>query len=249
MARETPSRAAGGRLAAVCCFLASLILTLVASAASVYFNAVDRQLFTNALLNNVDYTALGMDESSMRSFADETIRFLTDEQDSWEPQIVVAGFPASRFIPQAFRDHMVTVKGWVSAAVTLLLTGCALVAALLACALVGAGKGGGFRSRAYYAGVVPPVLLVGGVALWARLDFNGMWALLHRTLIPDGIFPADELVMRLFPETLFSAYLPPVLLLLGLMLAAVLVLPLILSPISAQIAQSRAEAHNSGARR
>ena len=43
--------------------------------------------------------------------------------------------------------------------------------------------------------------------------------MLHRTLIPDGIFPADELVMQLFPETLFSAYLPPVLLMLVLMLA------------------------------
>ena len=62
-----------------------------------------------------------------------------------------------------------------------------------------------------------------------------------RQLIPDGIFPADELVMRLFPETLFSAYLPPVMLMLVLMLAAVLVLPLIRSPVSARIAQARVE--------
>lgn len=52
-----------------------------------------------------------------------------------------------------------------------------------------------------------------------------MWEMLHRTLIPDGIFPADELVMQLFPETLFSAYLPPVLLMLVLMLAAVRAAP------------------------
>ena len=45
------------------------------------------------------------DEDSVRSFADETILFLTDAQDSWEPSITVAGFPASRFIPQSFRDH------------------------------------------------------------------------------------------------------------------------------------------------
>ena len=105
------------------CFLASFLLVLVAAGACVYFNAVDRQLFETALLENVDYAALGMDADSMRSFAEETILFLTDAQDSWEPSITVAGSPASRFIPQNFRDHMVTVKGWVSAASALLVCG------------------------------------------------------------------------------------------------------------------------------
>ena len=39
----------------------------------------------------------------------------------------------------------------------------------------------------------------------------------------------------------FSAYLPPVLILLVLMLAAVMVLPLILSPVNLRIAQARAQ--------
>ena len=60
------------------CFLASFLLVLVAAGACVYFNAVDRQLFETALLENVDYVALGMDADSMRSFAKETILFLTD---------------------------------------------------------------------------------------------------------------------------------------------------------------------------
>ena len=231
-----PRRGAFGR-----CFIASFLLVLMAAAASVYLNAVDRQLFETTLLENVDYAVLGMDEDSVRSFADETILFLTDAQDSWEPSITVAGFPASRFIPQSFRDHMVTVKGWVSAATSVFLCGAATVIVLLAWALAGAGRRGGFSSRGYYVGTIVPLLLIAGVGLWASLDFSGMWEMLHRTLIPDGIFPADELVMRLFPETLFSAYLPPVLLMLVLMLAAVLVLPLILSPVSARIAQSRAE--------
>ena len=231
-----PRRGAFGR-----CFIASFLLVLMAAAASVYLNAVDRQLFETTLLENVDYAVLGMDEDSVRSFADETILFLTDAQDSWEPSITVAGFPASRFIPQSFRDHMVTVKGWVSAATSVFLCGAAAVIALLAWALATSGRRGGFSMQGYYAGTIVPLLLIAGVGLWASLDFGGMWEMLHRTLIPDGIFPADELVMQLFPETLFSAYLPPVLLMLVLMLAAVLVLPLILSPVSARIAQSRAE--------
>ena len=229
------------RGAFVRCFIASFLLVLLAAAASVYFNAVDRQLFEKALLENVDYAALAMDEDSVRSFAGETILFLTDAQDSWEPRITVAGFPASRFIPQDFRDHMVTVKGWVSAASTLLVCGAAAAVLLLAWALATSGRRGGFSMQGYYAGTLLPLLFIAGVGLWASLDFGGMWEMLHRTLIPDGIFPADELVMRLFPETLFSAYLPPVLLMLVLMLAAVLVLPLILSPVSARIAQSRAQ--------
>lgn len=231
-----PRRGAFGR-----CFIASFLLVLMAAAASVYLNAVDRQLFETTLLENVDYAVLGMDEDSVRSFADETILFLTDAQDSWEPSITVAGFPASRFIPQSFRDHMVTVKGWVSAATSVFLCGAAAVIALLAWALATSGRRGGFSTQGYYAGTLLPLLLIAGVGLWASLDFSGMWEMLHRTLIPDGIFPADELVMRLFPETLFSAYLPPVLLMLVLMLAAVLVLPLILSPVSARIAQSRTQ--------
>lgn len=231
-----PRRGAFGR-----CFIASFLLVLMAAAASVYLNAVDRQLFETTLLENVDYAVLGMDEDSVRSFADETILFLTDAQDSWEPSITVAGFPASRFIPQSFRDHMVTVKGWVSAASTLLVCGAAAAVLLLAWALATSGRRGGFSMQGYYAGTLLPLLLIAGVGLWASLDFGGMWEMLHRTLIPDGIFPADELVMRLFPETLFSAYLPPVLLMLVLMLAAVLVLPLILSPVSARIAQSRTQ--------
>lgn len=223
------------------CFIASFLLVLMAAAASVYLNAVDRQLFETTLLENVDYAVLGMDEDSVRSFADETILFLTDAQDSWEPSITVAGFPASRFIPQSFRDHMVTVKGWVSAATSVFLCGAAAVIALLAWALATSGRRGGFSTQGYYAGTIVPLLLIAGVGLWASLDFGGMWEMLHRTFIPDGIFPADELVMRLFPETLFSAYLPPVLLMLVLMLAAVLVLPLILSPVSARIAQARVE--------
>lgn len=71
------------------CFLASFLLVLVAAGACVYFNAVDRQLFETALLENVDYAALGMDADSMRSFAEETVLFLTTRR--------TAGNPASRW--------------------------------------------------------------------------------------------------------------------------------------------------------
>ena len=85
-----PRRGAFGR-----CFIASFLLVLMAAAASVYLNAVDRQLFETTLLENVDYAVLGMDEDSVRSFADETILFLTDAQDSWEPSITATSTASS----------------------------------------------------------------------------------------------------------------------------------------------------------
>ena len=58
-----------------------------------------------------------------------------------------------------------------------------------------------------------------------RSDFSAMWGWLHRTFIPDGIFPAYEPVMLLFPGSLFAEYLPPVLTAFGLTALAVLGLP------------------------
>lgn len=117
------------------CFLASFLLVLVAAGACVYFNAVDRQLFETALLENVDYAALGMDADSMRSFAEETILFLTDAAEQLGTQHHGGRLPGQPLIPQNFRDHMVTVKGWVSAASALLVCGTVAAVALLAWAL------------------------------------------------------------------------------------------------------------------
>ena len=196
---------AGRRIAArfSAASLASFLLVLVAAGACVYFNAVDRQLFETALLENVDYAALGMGRgTAMRSFAEETILFLTDAQDSWEPSITVAGFPASRFIPQNFRDHMVTVKGWVSAASTLLV--CGTVAAV-ALAGLGAGHlrppGRIFKRKGITQERFCRCCSLQGWACGPAWILAACGRCCTATLIPDGIFPADELVMQLFPET------------------------------------------------
>ncbi len=222
------------------CLIAAFLLVLLAAAGAVYLNAVKVDAFENALLENVDYQGLGTDELSVRSFARETIFYLTDAQDSWNPQIVIGGFPASGFIPQGFRDHMATVKGWVSSATALFLGGAAIVLLLLGRALTGSrGRKSGFSLGGYYLGACVPLLLIAGVGLWAYADFNSMWGLLHRVFIPDGIFGAGELVMQLFPESLFAAYLPPIVKTFLIFVAGILALPLILAPVSALAARSK----------
>ena len=65
-----------------------------------------------------------------------------------------------------------------------------------------------------------------------------MWGFLHRTLIPDGIFPAGEPVMLLFPESLFAAYLPRILGLFALFCAVILLLPPAVSAISQRLTKA-----------
>lgn len=232
------------------CFIAACILMLLVTVAAVYIHIVDVNMFETALLENVPYQSLGIDEESVRSFSKETIYFLADQQDSWNPQITIAGFPAGSFIPESFRTHMQTVKDAVSAATSVFLGGAAIVLLLLLRAMTsGTRVRKGFSVGGYYLGAAIPILVIVGVGVWAYVDFDSMWMILHKTLIPDGIFPAGELVMQLFPVTLFEAYLSPVITSFAIFTAVVLLLPPLLAPISNMIGNSRRNTNRSTTQR
>ena len=63
--------------------------------------------------------------------------------------------------------------------------------------------------RAARNGMLCMLGLIAALLLWAVADFNSLWMVIHRVLIPGGIFPAGEPVMQLFPLKLFFGYLPP----------------------------------------
>ncbi|MCL1854697.1 MAG: DUF1461 domain-containing protein [Clostridia bacterium] len=220
------------------CLAAALLLTVLALVAAVYTNAGRVDLFEKALIQNVDPN-LRLDEDNLKEFAEATIFYLNGNQDTWNPRIVVGGVAAGQFIPQSFRDHMATVKGWFTSAKVLLPAGGVIsLALLLGQAFIGR-KGSGksrFSPGGYCLGALIPLAAVGSIGLWGVLNFNSLWTALHKTLIPDGIFSALEPVMRLFPVELFAAYLEPVAVTFGLMAAAVLVLPLVLSLLSQPLA-------------
>lgn len=214
------------------CFLAALLLVALALGASLYWNGTKVSLLEQGIVNNVDLQGLGISEDSAKSFAVTTLAYLQGTVENWEPVLVVGDHVLN--IPQAFKDHMATVKGWVSAATAVLLAGAAIVLLLLGRAMIGSknGRKGSFSLGGYYLGALIPLALLVGVGAWAYFDFNGFWQLLHKTLIPDGIFDAGEEIMQLFPSALFLSYLKPVAITFGILAAIILALPLVLKPLS-----------------
>ncbi|MEG2950386.1 MAG: DUF1461 domain-containing protein [Clostridia bacterium] len=211
------------------CFLAAFLLVWLSALNAVYLSAIKPSSFEKALLQTVDAERLGTDAKSLQAFANHTIAYLVGEEAVWSPQITLLGTTASTFIPMAFRAHMAEVRGWVQLAPPFFLTGAALVLLLLWLAVKRHRGKHGLCLGGYYAGVGAAFLLLAALGLWAVLDFNSLWGILHRVLIPDGIFSAGELVMQLFPITLFSAYLPNVVQTFALLCGLVLLLPLAVS--------------------
>lgn len=187
-------------------FAAGFLGVMVLILASIITPALNPARFEQAVLNNVNRQAVGMSESDLTAFARETMGYLRGERDSWEPQTPFA-------IPQSFVDHMAEVRGWVD------VLKIALPIGLLLCT---AGLWLGRDFRAARTGMLCMLGLIAAVLLWAVIDFNSLWMVIHRVLIPGGIFPAGEPVMQLFPLELFLGYIRPVVLRLAVYLAAML---------------------------
>ena len=147
------------------------------------------------------------------------MRYFRGETDRWEPEVTAASGPI--VISEAFTRHMETVRNGIRTARALAIAGAILGTALMALAVWKKR----FSLSGYELGASLPLMLAAILGLWAAADFSAMWGWLHRTFIPDGIFPAYEPVMLLFPGSLFAEYLPPVLTAFGLTALAVLVLP------------------------
>lgn len=182
-------------------FLTGLWLMLVCLLAAVYLPASSTERFAQALLAHVDAAALQTDEASLVQFARDTMDYLLGRTEGWQPAISIWGL--RDFIPQSFTRHMATVRGWCDTIPWILGVGGALCLCLLALCLRR-----GLHPSAWRWGVGLPLLLLLAAGLWALADFNSLWGFIHRTFIPDGIFPAGEPVMALFPQSLFLSYLP-----------------------------------------
>ena len=228
------------------CFIAALLLVALALGAALYWTATKVSLLENGIVNHVDLAGLGIDEASAKSFADTTLAYLQGVTSAWEPMIKVGDH--FLVIPETFKAHMATVKGWFSAATAVLLAGAAIVLLLLGRAMIGSknSKKGSFSLSGYYWGACIPLVLLLGIGGWAYFDFTGFWQLLHKTLIPDGIFAAGEEIMQLFPAELFLSYLKPVAITFGILAAVVLVLPLLLKPLSLLLTKLFGKKNSSG---
>ena len=184
-------------------FAAGMLGVMIMILASIAIPALNPARFEKALLNTVNRQAVGMSESDLTAFARDTMDYLRGETDAWQPKTPFA-------IPDSFTEHMAEVRGWVD------VLKIALPAGLLICT---AALWLGRDLRAARNGMLCMLGLIAALFLWAVVDFNSLWMVIHRVLIPGGIFPAGEPVMQLFPLALFFRYLPAVIGLLVMWLA------------------------------
>ena len=187
------------------CVVAAALLTVAALIGAVVVRASDAALFREGIRRNVDIATLGVSESDADGFARDTIAYLRGETDAWSPRVTLNSHAMP--IPQAFADHMASVKaGFQAARTTAILLAAIGLLLLLAVALRGRGFAAGWCAL----GALLPLLLLAVVAVWACVDFNGFWSWLHVNFIPDGLFSADTEIMALFPVGLFLDYGAPV---------------------------------------
>ncbi|MDD3334500.1 MAG: DUF1461 domain-containing protein [Eubacteriales bacterium] len=206
------------RFTAVLSFLAGLALTVLLLAASLYGVITRSQLFEQAVLQRVDLSALTISEADARAFAAETIFYLKDEEPLWQPAVQMGG--EAMPIPAAFTIHMAEVKAGVSLIGYAIPAAVFLMLAIAVWSLLSGNQGTGFSLRNGLIGMAVPLGVIALLLLWACLDFRSLWAWLHTSFIPGGIFAADEPIMQLFPLALFNDYIAPFSLTFGLWLAA-----------------------------
>lgn len=213
------------------CFIAGFLLILLSLGLALAINVTRVDL----LKKGIDTYAVAkgiVSQSDADAFVNDTLDYLTGIKTVWEPAVTVGGYRIG--VPDAFKAHMATVKGWMESAKAILLAGAAIVLLLLGRAMIGV-KGSAkspFSAGGYYLGAAVPLVVLVGVGLWGVFNFDSLWAWLHTTLIPDGIFPVGEEIMKLFTVDVFSGYLPPVATTFALCAGITLLLPLLLWPLS-----------------
>lgn len=179
----------------VACFAAGLMMAACVLVCAVLVPALSTARFENALLRTVNQQALGINDQTLSAFAEETMLYLRGQKPVWQPDVP---FP----VPDSFRMHMAEVRFWVQCAPRILLIGAVTAVVLFLL--------GGRQKRPAMLGIFTLAVLLLVLIIWAAADFHSLWMILHKTLIPNGIFSANEPVMQLFPLGLFFRYLVPV---------------------------------------
>lgn len=217
-----------------------LCLAVLSMGYAVGVHVTDLDSFREAADTALVKTGVLSQEDAER-YAQETIGYLTGRRAAWLAAVTVEGQVTP--VPETFTEHMAQVRQWVMKFRFMLPLMIACVTALVFLTLIGAAamRSRAFSTRFYCLGVALPLMVAGVLFLWALMDFTGFWDALHRIVIPGGIFPADEPVMRLFPVSMFQGYLAPIALTLGYLLLGILLLPLILTMIDRRARRRRLE--------
>ena len=92
------------------CFAAGFVLALCVLLTAVLVPALSTSRFERALVQTVNQQALGVSESDLSAFAEETMNYLKGQKPEWRPHIPYQG------VPESFVMHMHEVRAWIAAA-------------------------------------------------------------------------------------------------------------------------------------
>jgi len=217
-----------------------LCLTVLAIGYAVGVHVTDIDHFSEAADTALVQTGILSGDDAER-FAQETIGYLTGRRAAWLSAITVGGVVTA--VPEEFSGHMAAVRQWVLKFRYMLPLMIADVVILVFLTLLGAAamRSRTFSPRGYLLGAIIPILAGGALFLWALIDFTSFWEMLHRIVIPGGIFAADEPVMQLFPVAMFENYLGPIALTFLYLTAGILLLPAVLLMIDKRVRRRRLE--------
>ena len=190
--------------ARLCGFLLVWAVILFTLAAAVYGIAGDGDLLSREMLRHAPPETTGLPETEYPGVGRMTAAYLTGQEDNFQYIWTDAddrgyiGFQAHE------ADHMADCRGLIGLAGTLRwITGAA--------ALLLAGIGILLRSRKAFAGgmltgLCAAGVLVAGIAVWALVNFDGLFITFHRVAFTNEgwlLDPRTDLLIRLMPVHFF----------------------------------------------
>ena len=147
----------------------------------------------------------GVDEGTLSEIGNMLVDYLTGARDNLEMTASVKGVEQP-VINEREIAHMVDVKGLfdLERRITSVFAGLGLV--LLLAGLIGRG----WARRLTRAGIVGQVfwlMLIAFVAVWAWVDFDGLFRRFHGLLFTNDLWllnPETDLMIRMLPEAFFA---------------------------------------------
>ncbi len=193
--------------------LAGILLTacLFMAARLLFIPALNPEILSSLFHEHADTGASGVPASSYPALAEGIAGFLSGNQNTAQLEVMKDGG-----LQPAFHEHELVhlqdVKSLadLSGLLMMLVIPLALLYVLLLCVpmnLQGLRIGMLAKStRLAFAAAVFLLLLAG---VWAAIDFNGAFALLHQTVFPNDLWlldPRTDLMIQLMPQPFFVSY-------------------------------------------
>lgn len=189
-------------LTLLCLLLAAPCLLIPRMAANV-------QTYSAGFSACADARAMGVLPSQYDTIAQALSRYFSRQADTPQVEILKNDAHAAAFNDKELQ-HLSDVRTLFQALHTAGLILSAAAAALLGCTCA-AGLGKGFSARTLARSVLlgwaGAMALIAILLLWAALDFNSLFVLMHRLLFNNTLWlmdPQTDLIILLMPEAFFS---------------------------------------------